>query len=876
MSSLLSGYEYDVFISYRQNDNQDGWVTQFVENLQRELKSIFKAEISVYFDSDPHHGLSETHDVDGSLKEKVKCLVFIPIVSQTYCDSNAFAWQKEFLAFLDFAKQDGRGLDITLSGGNVAKRVLPVRIHEIEEIDKTLFENEIGGVMRPVDFIYQESGVNRPLKIADSRQDNLNKTDYSNQVNKVANAIKQLVNTLREEKPKSSSAAEDILQTGGKSENWWEVAKERNVPRAAIAYIVTAWLLMQILDISNRFIEIQKWIFFTVTGILLLGFPVAIFLAWRFERSPDGFIRTQSQAALDNPYRPGQKKPFSGNAIIISVLLVILAISIGAKYLPGNITDNKEVSIAIIPFRNYTNKEDLGNFGIGLANEIRTQLSLSKQFSNISSEQSSLRFLDSDDDPVEIGQKLGVAYLIMGNFQLSGEKIKVSMEMVNANTGKTALQFPAFFTTFKNYSDLFNIQNEIAVKVMDKFSFKTNEETKAPTSSLQAFSDYSKGRSYSSKGWYFDDDIFKAIEYYEKAIREDSTYLSAWIALVDVKLKYLWAIAQNYYKQKRMDINLVSIESDLKYIEEHFENSWEINYIKGVYYYNGLVNYDKGLEYFLAAAHENPQNTAINSNISAIYRRKMELEKSLDYRLRTIEQDPLDPQNWYELSYIFWVNGDDEDQKQAIYKAWELDGDNPEAFNRLYNVYRSTNTLKELPQKIINYYKARYYLDVYWMERKMDSVLYVADTVKDELMSLENKVKVYWYLDQTDSAKYYAKKLVEKFPDDGNLLALLITGDMDGYRTMFNDADKLIAGGDNSLKVFKAFRETYLAYSLGDYQKATQIIVDYYEKYPEDGRTWFLDDPNFDRIKKEYPPFLDAVNNLKKPQPLGKPDRSKM
>ena len=77
MASLISGYEYDIFISYRQKDNKyDGWVSEFVDNLKRELEATFKEDVSVYFDSNPHDGLLETHDVDASLKEKLKCLIF--------------------------------------------------------------------------------------------------------------------------------------------------------------------------------------------------------------------------------------------------------------------------------------------------------------------------------------------------------------------------------------------------------------------------------------------------------------------------------------------------------------------------------------------------------------------------------------------------------------------------------------------------------------------------------------------------------------------------------------------------------------------------------------------------------------------------------
>jgi hypothetical protein len=93
-------YEYDIFISYRQKDNKhDGWVTEFVNNLKGELEATFKETVSVYFDENPHDRLQETHHVSKSLEAKLKCVIFIPILSQTYCDPNCYAWQFEFLPF---------------------------------------------------------------------------------------------------------------------------------------------------------------------------------------------------------------------------------------------------------------------------------------------------------------------------------------------------------------------------------------------------------------------------------------------------------------------------------------------------------------------------------------------------------------------------------------------------------------------------------------------------------------------------------------------------------------------------------------------------------------------------------------------------------
>jgi TolB-like protein len=208
MSSILPYYEYDIFISYRQKDNKhDSWVSEFVENLKSELESTFKEEISVYFDINPHDGLLETHNVDASLREKLKCLIFIPVISQTYCDVHSFAWQHEFIAFKKTAREDTFGLDIRLAGGNVTSRILPVKIHDLDAEDKKLLEDELEGFIRGVDFIYKEPGVNRPLRPEDDENKNLNNTKYRNQINKVANAVKEIINALK----KHNQKPEEIL-----------------------------------------------------------------------------------------------------------------------------------------------------------------------------------------------------------------------------------------------------------------------------------------------------------------------------------------------------------------------------------------------------------------------------------------------------------------------------------------------------------------------------------------------------------------------------------------------------------------------------------------------------------------------------------------
>ncbi|TAL62846.1 MAG: hypothetical protein EPN88_12835, partial [Bacteroidetes bacterium] len=213
MASIVPGYEYDIFISYRQKDNKgDRWVSEFVETLKTELESTFKEEISVYFDINPHDGLLETHDVGASLKEKLKCAVFIPIISQTYCDPKCFAWQHEFIAFNKMTHDDLFGRDIKLSNGNVASRILSIKINDLDLEDKTLLENELGGVLRSIEFIYKSSGVNRPLRPTDNPEKNLNKTYYRDQINKVANAIKEIITAIKKHNQEDGKISKEEIK----------------------------------------------------------------------------------------------------------------------------------------------------------------------------------------------------------------------------------------------------------------------------------------------------------------------------------------------------------------------------------------------------------------------------------------------------------------------------------------------------------------------------------------------------------------------------------------------------------------------------------------------------------------------------------------
>jgi tetratricopeptide (TPR) repeat protein len=256
MASLIPGYEYDIFISYRQKDNKgDKWVSKFVDALMTELEATFKEDISIYFDENPHDRLQETHNVDKSLESKLKCLIFIPILSQTYCDPNSYAWKNEFLTFLNMAENDHFGKDVKLKTGNVASRVLPVKIYDLEPEDVKMFERETESVLRGMDFVFKTAtGVNRPLKVnEDHSQDNLSKTFYSDQINKMAHSIKEIILAMKTEPEKVAKEKEQPEESLKEiTEDKRNYSSEKPVKAAKIK-LVSAISVLAILIIAGIF-----------------------------------------------------------------------------------------------------------------------------------------------------------------------------------------------------------------------------------------------------------------------------------------------------------------------------------------------------------------------------------------------------------------------------------------------------------------------------------------------------------------------------------------------------------------------------------------------------------------------------------------------
>ncbi len=305
MASIIPGYEYDIFISYRQKDNKyDGWVTEFIDHLKREIEATFKEDISIYFDENPHDGLLEIHNVNKSLENKLKSVIFMPVISQTYCDPKSFAWQNEFVAFNKMAAAETIGRDIRLQSGNVCSRIIPVKIHDLDASDTELIEDELGCRLRSIDFIYSSAGVNRPLKPEDNPDRNLNKTYYRDQINKVANAIKEIIYGLL---PEQQKRVAKTYQTRDKEELYDTrpgiPAKERSgIKKISTTSIL--WISIGIMALLALAIFIPRLINKTrseITGANLVRKAIAVLPVSNFTGNPElDYIASGIQRTLCN------------------------------------------------------------------------------------------------------------------------------------------------------------------------------------------------------------------------------------------------------------------------------------------------------------------------------------------------------------------------------------------------------------------------------------------------------------------------------------------------------------------------------------------------------------------------------------------------
>jgi TolB-like protein len=650
MPSILPNFEYDIFISYRHNDNKSGWVTEFVNNLREELAATIKEPISIYFDSNPHDGLLETHNVDKSLEGKLKAVIFLPIVSHTYCDPKSFAWTNEFLVFSRLAKSDLVGLDVRLSNKNVASRILPIQIHDLDNKDRILFEKESGGPLRPIDFIFKSQGVNRPLTAQDSRLDNLNRTFYRDQLNKTANAIEQIIDSLvvrKETTPETKTYETSSINSLHQPKNLWHEILRRNVLRAAFTYAVVGLLLHQFLIFLTPILKLEERFVDLITLIVLIGFPVAILFAWFYEVSPHGIIRTNSPEAASNPFPSYKKKPMT-NGPLVSILLLTLILQYfyfiyikppGIQQIDKN--GNQVISIAVLPFENRSGDVNDKYIADGITDDIINRLTIISKL-KVTNWGSSQKYQGNMLPLSDIAKSLEVKILLTGSVELHGNQIAVRAQLIDETN--TYLWGDTFQRTTEN---IMAIQTEIAQKIADQLKIQLNDLEKArlqlkATNNPTAYDYYLRGRSlyYQYRPTAND----SAIQQFKMAIASDPEYARAWAGLGDA------------YSQMNMRFNRniswldSSLEAGRRAIKLDSNLSDAYKALANAHSYK--THYDKAFPLLQKAVELNPSNERAVGNLGTNYLLRGDLPLALKWEKKAVG---MNPKLWIPYQIIGWI-----------------------------------------------------------------------------------------------------------------------------------------------------------------------------------------------------------------------------
>ena len=309
--------------------------------------------------------------------------------------------------------------------------------------------------------------------------------------------------------------------------NFFTELKRRNVYKVAVAYAVVAWLLMQIASQIFPFFEIPNWVVRLVVLLLIIGFPVALIIAWAFEVTPEGIKRTEAADATGQRSRGGAW---------IYIVLIGAVLSVGlffvGRYTAGHATPRQseaaiaipQKSIAVLPLLNESGDPKDEYFSDGLSEELIAALA---QISGLKviGRSSSFRFKDRKEEPKTIGEKLGVSTLLDGTVRKQGDRVRIVAELVNAADG-----IQLWTRTFdRELKDIFAVQEEIAKAVAESLKVtllgSDSAQRSAPTN-VEAHNAYLQGHFHFQRRNL--EDYRKAVAYFDQAIQLDPNYALAY------------------------------------------------------------------------------------------------------------------------------------------------------------------------------------------------------------------------------------------------------------------------------------------------------------------------------------------------------------
>ena len=309
--------------------------------------------------------------------------------------------------------------------------------------------------------------------------------------------------------------------------------KRRNVYKVAVAYCVVGWLLVQVATQVFPFLEIPNWVVRIVIGLVAIGFPISLVIAWAFEATPEGIKRT---AVADAASERSRGKVWI--YVVIAGALLSIGLFFLGRYTAGNATPRHDASsarteaaatpqksVAVLPLVNESGSPADEYFSDGLSEELIAALGQIRDLKVIG-RRSSFRFKDRKEEPKIIGEKLGVSTLLDGTVRKQGDRVRIVAELVNASDG-----IQLWTRTFdRELKDIFTVQAEIAAAVAESLKItllgSDEQSTGSATKSTEAHNAYLQGHFHFQRRNL--EDFRKAVSYFDEAIRLDPDYALAY------------------------------------------------------------------------------------------------------------------------------------------------------------------------------------------------------------------------------------------------------------------------------------------------------------------------------------------------------------
>ncbi len=280
--------------------------------------------------------------------------------------------------------------------------------------------------------------------------------------------------------------------------------RDRHVVKIAIAYLVTAWVVLQLADVIFPAMNLPDWTITLTLGLLAAGFPVALVLAWVFDLTPEGIQRTDTAAPTTVNSEP-EGTPAGRVAADIDPL-----------------------SIAVLPFPDMSAEQNQEHFCDGLTEELLSMLTRIPNL-RVASQTSSFAFKGKKSSMAEVAEKLRVAHVLEGSVRKDGNRIRVNAQLIEVATDSHLWSE----TYDRELSDIFAIQNDIAGQILDalKIRFGSEQLPDPSTRSIKAYEYFLHGKGHSLTRT--KRDVERAIVFFQKAVEEDPGFQRAWIALAE-------------------------------------------------------------------------------------------------------------------------------------------------------------------------------------------------------------------------------------------------------------------------------------------------------------------------------------------------------